>query len=63
MEGRFGSQEQSGFRSGSLTAQDWLDLAPHRFDGMEVWRIRRQIQRLGALGLDGFADSPDFVRG
>src|ERR1019366_1990436 len=63
LEGRFGSHEQSGFRSHSMTAEDLLDLAPHRFDGIEVWRIRRQIQKPGALGLDSFADSPEFVRG
>ena len=40
LEGRFGSQEQIGFRSRSMTAEDLLDLAPHRFDGIEVWRIR-----------------------
>ena len=63
LEGRFGSHEQTRFSSRSMTAEDLLDLAPHRFDGIEVWRIRRQIQKPGALGLDGFADSPDFVRG
>ena len=47
----------------SVTAEDLLDLAPHRFDGIEVGRIGRQIQQPGACGLDGFADSPDFVRG
>ena len=62
LEGRFGSHEQIGFRSRGMTAENLLDFAPHRFDGIEVWRIRRQIQKPGALGLDGFADSPDFVR-
>jgi hypothetical protein len=43
LEGRFGSQEQIGFRSWIVTAEDLLDLAPHRFDGIEVRRIGRQI--------------------
>ena len=65
MKGRFGSQEQIGFRSRSMTAEDLLDLAPHRFDGIEVGRIRRQIQQPGALrpgwlrGLPGFCAWPD----
>ena len=63
LEGRFGSQEQIGFRSRSMTAENLLALAPHRFEGIEVWRIRRQKQKPGALGLQGFADSPDFVPG
>ena len=63
LEGRFGSQEQIGFRSWIVTAEDLFDLAPHRFDGIEVGRIGRQIQKPGPCGLDRFAHSPDFVRG
>jgi hypothetical protein len=36
LESRFGGQQQLGFRPGSLAAEDLLDLAPHRFDGIEV---------------------------
>ena len=63
LEGRFGGQEEVGFRSWIVTAEDLLDLAPHRFDGIEVRRIGRQIQKPGSCGLDRFANSPDFVRG
>src|SRR6202051_5001 len=45
-----------------MAAEDLLDLAPHRFDGVEIGRIGRQIEQPRAPGLDGFADSPDFVR-
>src|ERR1035438_10136321 len=48
LEGRFGGQEQIGFRSRIVTAEDLLDLAPHRFDGIEVGRIGRQIKQPGA---------------
>jgi len=45
-----------------MTAEALLDLAPHRFDGIEIGRIGRQIEQPRAPGLEGFADSPDFVR-
>ena len=46
-----------------MAAQDLFDLAPHGFDGIEVRRIWRQIEQLGAGSLEGFPDSLDFVRG
>ena len=45
-----------------MTSKDLFDLAPHRFDGIEIGRIGRQIEQACAPGLDRFADSPDFVR-
>jgi len=63
VKGRLGRQEQLLVGAGSLAAQDLFDLAPHRFDGVEVWRIRRQVHQPGADSFEGFTDSPDFVGG
>src|SRR5487761_102989 len=40
-----------------MTAEDLLDLAPHRFDGIEIGRIGRQIEQPRAPGLEGLANS------
>jgi hypothetical protein len=63
LEGLFRCLQQLFFGPGSVAAQDLFDLAPHGLDGIEVRRIRRQIQQPGAGGGKGFPDSPDFVRG
>src|ERR1019366_3066041 len=44
-KGGLGRPQQFIFGARSVTAQDLFDLAPHRLDGIEVWRIRRQIER------------------
>jgi hypothetical protein len=36
-EGSLGGEKQFAFRAGSLAAEDFFDLAPHIFDGIEVW--------------------------
>jgi len=63
LEGLFRCTQQLFVGPGSVPAQDLFDLAPHGLDGIEVRRIRRQIQQPGAGGCEGFPDSPDFVRG
>ena len=63
LEGLFRCAQQLFVAPGSVAAQDLFDLAPHGLDGIEVRRIRRQIPQPGASGIEGFPDSPDFVRG
>jgi hypothetical protein len=63
VEGPLGRQEQLLVGAWSMAAQDLFDLAPHRFDGVEVWRIRWQVRQPGADSFEGFTDSPDFVGG
>ena len=41
VEGRLGRPQQVLFRARSVAAQGLFDLAPHRFDGVEIRRIRR----------------------
>jgi hypothetical protein len=43
LESLFRCTKQLFVGPGSVAAQDLFDLAPHRLDGIEVWRIRRQI--------------------
>jgi hypothetical protein len=63
LEGHFRCTQQLFLGPGGVAAQDLFDLAPHGLDGIEVRRIRRQIQQPGAGGFKSFPDSPDFVRG
>ena len=44
-------------------AQQLLDFRPGRFDGIEVRRIGREIEQLGAHALNSLPYSVDFVRG
>ena len=44
LKGGFGRPQQVRFRTRSAAAQSLFDLAPHRPDGVEVRRIRRQVQ-------------------
>ena len=61
--GLFRCPQQLFLGPGSVAAQDLFDLAPHGLDGIEVRRIRRQIQQPGADGFESLPDSADFVRG
>ena len=62
VKGGFGRPQQFLFRARSVAAEGLFDLAPHRLDGVEIGRIRRQIKQPRAGGCDGLANSSDFVR-
>src|SRR5579864_2803079 len=57
-----GDSRVESFSSTSLLApQDSFDLGPAFFDGVEIGRIRGQIQQAGAGGLDFFLYGRCFV--
>ena len=62
VKGVLSRPQQFVFGARSVSAQDLLDLAPHRFDRVEVRRIGRQIEQPGTGGFDGLAHAPDFMR-
>jgi hypothetical protein len=63
LKGGSGRPQELFAGTGSVAAQDLFDLAPHGLDGIEIGRIRRQVQEPGTGRFQGLADSPDFVRG
>ena len=44
-------------------AEQFLELGERQFDGIQVWRIRRQVAYFGSDRFDRFANSKDLVAG
>jgi hypothetical protein len=43
--------------------EQYFEFAPGLFDGVEVGRVRRQVEQIGTRGVDAFANALHFVRG
>ena len=53
--------DQRGLRAGLCGAQMLFELGPHVLDGVEVVRVRRQVQQVRPGFLDRLADGLDPV--
>ena len=57
------SGEEFFFRPRPKPTHARLDLPPHRFDGIEIRRISRQIEQARPRRLNGLANTGNVVRG
>jgi hypothetical protein len=61
LKGGLGGQQKLFVVAGSVAAKHLFNLAPHRFDGIEVRRVGRQTEKPRTPRLDRFAYAADFV--
>ncbi len=62
LEGLFRCAQRLFVDSWSVATQDLVDLAPHRFDSIEVRRIGREVQQPGTDGFECLAHRLDLIR-